>query len=169
MLYMMFMAGLDTVIATLGFWRCLGRLPVHRQRLINEPDVSDRAVDEVITVNGLLNGNRTVARDLDFAGGRMLRGEEVLLPTMSTGQHPRAWQNPEIIDFDRDATGHLSFGGGIHRCGGAPLDRLQLSTSLEEWHHRIPHDDLVDGNDLGVRTGGLAGLSHLPLQRQPVA
>ena len=45
---------------------------------------------------------------------------------------------PSELRFDREVNRHLAFGGGIHRCLGSHLARLELRVALREWHRRIP-------------------------------
>jgi cytochrome P450 len=41
----------------------------------------------------------------------------------------------------------VGFGGGIHRCVGSHLARLELRLAIEEFHARIPDYQMADGLD----------------------
>ena len=59
-------------------------------------------------------------------------------------QHRRAeFPDAETVDFDREGNRHLAFGGGIHRCLGSHLARLELRVALEELHRRIPDYEIA--------------------------
>ena len=65
-------------------------------------------------------------------------------------------------DFDRDANRHLAFGGGIHRCLGSHLARLELRVALREWHRRIPDYRVKPGVELEF-TPGIRSLDRFPM------
>ena len=52
------------------------------------------------------------------------------------------------VRFDREVNRHIAFGGGIHRCLGSHLARLELRVALREWHKRIPEYEVVPGHTL---------------------
>lgn len=54
----------------------------------------------------------------------------------------------ETLDPSRSANRHMSFGGGIHRCLGSHLARLELRVALREWHRRILDYGVEPGADL---------------------
>ena len=71
---------------------------------------------------------------------------------------------PELGD-----RGHLSFGGGIHRCLGSHLARRELRLVVEEFHKTIPDYELAPGADPRiVWPSGTHHLVSLPLRFQPV-
>jgi cytochrome P450 len=59
-------------------------------------------------------------------------GSRVALVLAAANRDPRRWAEPTRFDLRRADTGHLTFGGGIHFCLGAPLARLELETTLTE-------------------------------------
>jgi cytochrome P450 len=60
------------------------------------------------------------------------RGSRVALVLAAANRDPRRHPDPERFDVTRADTTHLSLGGGIHFCIGAPLARLELETTLAE-------------------------------------
>lgn len=44
----------------------------------------------------------------------------------------KKFANPDVIDFDRDASSHLSFGYGRHNCIGKHFARAELSVALTQ-------------------------------------
>ena len=69
----------------------------------------------------------------------------------------------DTVDLLRNPNPHLAFGGGVHRCLGSHLARVELRVAMREWHKRIPEYELVPGTVLEY-TEGLRSLHHLPLQ-----
>ncbi len=72
------------------------------------------------------------------------------------------WDEADEVDFGREVNKHLTFGGGVHRCLGSHLARLELRVALEEWHARIPDYSLPEDTVLDY-SPGLRQIEHLPL------
>ena len=73
-----------------------------------------------------------------------------------------AWDDVDEVDVDRSVNKHLAFGGGVHRCLGSHLARMELRVALEEWHARIPDYRLADGAEL-LYSPNLRQVDDLPL------
>src|SRR3546814_17481557 len=65
---------------------------------------------------------RTVTRETEFKGVKMMPGDKVRMSTAITSRDPEAWTNPNEVDFNRKP-GHLAYGSSSHRCMGTPLAR----------------------------------------------
>ena len=67
------------------------------------------------------------------------------------------------VRFDREVNPHIAFGGGVHRCLGSHLARLELRVALREWHKRIPHYEIEPGHEL-VYTSGIRSIDSFPMR-----
>jgi cytochrome P450 len=160
---LMFMAGLDTVTATLGwsFWHLAGH-PADRQRILDAPDTIPTAIEEFLRVYAIVTSARRVTADITVQGCPMKAGDMVNLPLQAATRDDAAFANATSVDITRSPNNHIAFGAGPHRCLGSHLARRELRIAMEEWHKRIPHYRL-DPDVALSETGGQIGLQSLPL------
>lgn len=162
--FLLFSAGLDTVTSALGWsFQYLARHPAARAELVAAPERAAGATEEMLRLHSFVNEARTVVRDVEFRGVRMRAGDRVLLHGGAASRDPRQFDDPEKCDFDRKPNRHLAFSAGPHRCAGSHLARLELRTSLDLWHRRIPDYDIPEGAVVPVHVGAVAGIERLPL------
>ncbi|GAA4682970.1 cytochrome P450 [Gordonia humi] len=159
------LAGLDTVKSQLGY--CLLHLATHpddRQRILDDPALIPVAVEELVRVYSIVMDGRKIVQDAEFHGCPMKAGEMAMLTVPSATRDETKYADPTQVDFDRtDATGHLAFAAGPHKCLGTHLARRELNIAMEEWHKRIPHYRAVDLSKLS-ETGPQLGLEELWLE-----
>lgn len=162
---LMYLAGLDTVMNTLGFsFHYLARNPHARQYVRDHPDRLPEVVDEFLRIFGTPSLVRRVRRDMVFHGVAMKAGDPVLLPTMLSNRDPKAFADPETVQLDRAPKQFLTFGAGPHRCLGAHLAKTELVIALEEWFRRIPEFTLDPGGEpVTYVCGHTVGIHNLPL------
>jgi cytochrome P450 len=162
---LMFMAGLDTVTAELGYgFLHLATHPQDRRRLVTEPEVADHAVEELLRAYPIVNVPREVVRETEIAGCPVKPGDFVILSYPSAGRDDSTYPAAREVDFDRDHTSHLTFGAGPHRCLGSHLARHELLVAYQEWHRRIPEYELQPAAPFTEATGGMMTLNSLPLR-----
>ncbi len=104
-------------------------------RLLRTGEASIReAIEEILRFDPPLQWfERWVLDEEVVLGGVPLApGSRVALVIGAANRDPRRFTEPDRFDIRRTDAAHLSFGGGIHFCIGAPLARLELETTLAE-------------------------------------
>ena len=61
---------------------------------------------------------------------RFLRGSRVLLAWGAANRDPRQFDDPDVFRAERNPTGHVAFGSGVHLCLGAQLARMGAKPSF---------------------------------------
>jgi len=140
-------------------WQALrdGRVPI------------ETAVEEVLRWDPPLQYfHRWVLEDGFTIGGpdgiAIPRGERVGLMIGSSNRDPRRYDDPDAFRIARGETAHLSFGGGIHFCVGAPLARMELAVLIAALAEALPEIELLDGAERrpGFQFRGYTGLPVAP-------
>jgi len=98
----------------------------------------------------------------EVRGVQIPRGSKVGLMIGSSNRDPEKYENPDAFSIARGETSHLSFGGGIHFCIGAPLARLELELLFGALVEALPEITLLPG---AVRRPGFQfrGYVNLPI------
>jgi len=162
--YLLFVGGLDTVAAVLGFtFKHLAEDEQDQQLLRQEPELIGNAIEEFLRAYGPVVTNRFITRDIEFHGVRMKQGECISLATALAGRDDREFSEPARIDFRRENVRHVTFSAGPHRCIGSHLARRELKIALEEWLIRAPPFTLKPGETPITHASGVFGVDRLPL------
>jgi cytochrome P450/ferredoxin-NADP reductase len=148
--------GVDTTTSLTGSTLVhLSRNPDQRQRLIDSPDLLDSATEEFLRVFAPSQSMaRTARADAQVGGCPVSAGERVLIPWVAANHDPAVFPDPEQVRLDRDATRHLSFGIGSHRCAGAHLARLMFREMITQVLTRLPDYQVVEDGLVGYPTKG---------------
>jgi len=162
--YLLFVGGLDTVAAVLGFsFREMAMRPEQQREIRASAEIVPHAVEEYLRAFGVVQTSRYLTRDFEFHGFKWKKGERVVIHTSLGSRDDTFYDNPHEIDFHRRETRHLSLAAGPHRCLGAHLARRELSIALEEWARRVPEFRITNGEQTVVHALGVMGVDHLPL------
>ncbi len=161
--FLFLLAGLDTVTDTLEcFFAYLAQHPEQRHRIVEDPSIIPTAVEELLRWETPVTGvARVAAQDVEIGGCPVHRGDHVGISIGSANTDERALPDAYDVILTRN-TKHLAFGAGVHRCLGSHLARLELRTTLREWHKRIPDYDIAPGTELNFMYG-LRQVDELPL------
>ena len=133
-------AGLETTASAMSFaYHYLATHPAERDRLIEDPELLPRAVEEFIRFAGSIHGiPRTVAKDVEVSGCPFRPGEQVIVNYASANRDERQFPDADRCVLDRRDNRHLGFGAGVHRCLGSNLARLEFQLGLERVLARMP-------------------------------
>ncbi len=103
------------------------------------PDRIGATVDEILRFDPPLHlFTRWAYEDVELAGHRFRRGDQVGCLLAAANRDPGMWDRPDRFDPGRAARPHLSLGAGLHFCVGAPLARLELQIALPILFDRLP-------------------------------
>jgi cytochrome P450 len=163
--FLFLIAGLDTVTATLDcMFGFLAQHPDHRRQLVDDPGLIPSAIEELLrweTPVSLVA--RASLEDTTLAGCPIAKGESVILLLGSANTDDGEVEDAQSVRFDREVNRHIAFGGGIHRCLGSHLARMELRVALREWHRRIPEYSVEPGHTL-VYTANIRSIEHFPMR-----
>lgn len=122
-----FIAGHDTTtILVANAFRMLAEQPELVQRLRDNPADLDRFVEEVARYRGTVQRvSRMTTEETVVSGVTIPAGATIRLLLSAANRDDRKFPNGETFDIDRDTTGHLGFGNGVHKCLGMPLAKLE--------------------------------------------
>ena len=140
-------AGLETTANAMSFaFHHLATHPGERDRMIAEPDLAPRAVEEMIRYAGSIHGlHRTVVKDVEVNGHTFRRGETVVVNFAAANRDESVFPGADHCVLDRRDNRHLGFGAGVHRCLGSNLARLEFQIGVERVLHRMPDFELRPG------------------------
>jgi cytochrome P450 len=106
---------------------------------------------------------RTATRDVEFRGKTIRKGDKVILWYNSGNRDEDVFPDGDRWDPEREnSRRHLSFGYGIHRCLGARLAELQLTTLIEEMAARNMEVKLA-GEPERLPSCFTNGYEHMPV------
>ena len=162
--YLFFLAGLDTVTASLDcMLSYLAQHPEQRRRIVEDPSLIPHAIEELLRWESPVQGViRVATEDTEIGGCPIAKGKVVTVMLGSANTDERVWEDVDDVDFDRPENRHIAFGGGAHRCLGSHLARMELRVALEEWHATVPEYQIRDGVEL-LYSQGLRAVENLEL------
>jgi cytochrome P450 len=162
--FLFLIAGLDTVTATLDcMFSFLAQNPEQRDQLVADPTVIPNAIEEMLRWETPVMGVARVAlSDTELGGCPVHAGDQVMIMLGSANTDESEFEDADVVRFDREVNRHIAFGGGIHRCLGSHLARMELRVALREWHRRIPEYSVQPGHTL-VYTPSIRSIEHFPM------
>jgi cytochrome P450 len=168
-IFLLVMAGFDTTVNLIASGAlALLTHPGEKTRLRQDPSLLPAAVEELLRFTNPVNhaNDRFTIEDVPVGDVVIPAGEWVLHATSSANRDPARFPDPDRLDLDRDTSGHLAFGHGVHYCLGAPLARMEAEVALGALLARFPRISLaVPAEELRWRpVSVMNGLESLPVR-----
>jgi cytochrome P450 len=161
--FMLFTAGLDSVTNGMGHaMHQLARHPELQSWIRDNPQEINAATEELLRCNGVTTPPRRVAKDVEFHGAPLKRGDHVEMFVIGGNLNAATFSDPADFKLKRDRT-HLTFGFGIHRCIGAHLARIEMHTFYQEWFSRMLEVRLDPDRRVAFDPGHVLRIVNLPL------
>ncbi len=160
--------GLDTVINMSSFATTyFARNPEKQREVKDNPDLCDRVVEEITRRFGTSNLARVARKDMDFAGAKLQRGDQVLGIFPLSGLDERVHEDPMGFNLHRTRGRHMNFGSGPHLCLGMRLAKRELKIFVEEWMGKMPEFRIAEGTAPSMSTGIINYMRDLHLEWDP--
>src|SRR5690606_17492672 len=113
--------------------------PAQFDRLRANPALVSTAVEEMMRYDTPLQlFRRWTLEDVVYKGIELRRGTQIALVFGAANRDPAVFDQPNTFDITRADNPHISFGGGVHYCLGAPLARLELQIAIRTLIERFP-------------------------------
>jgi len=143
----------------------LNRFPEEYDKLRKDPSLIPNMVAEIIRwQTPLAHMRRTAARDVEFGGQKIRKGDRVVMWYVSGNRDERMFEDPDRLIIDRsNARRHVAFGFGIHRCMGNRVAEMQLRILWEEILKRFTTVEVV-GEPTLVQSNFVLGYETLPVR-----
>lgn len=111
----------------------------------NPYQLAETAVDEFIRFDAPLHlFERTATSDVEIGGVTIKEGQKIASLLGSANRDETVFKNPTAMDITRDPNPQIGFGAGIHFCIGAPLARMEMTTSLPKLIEKYPNLELAN-------------------------
>ncbi len=142
----------------------LMRHPGEWERLHDEPEIVEKAVEELLRYDGSVKTTvRWAKEDVELKGTTFKKGERLLIALSAANRDPAQFSNPDSLDLTRDPNAHVAFAHGIHTCIGGPLARMEAQESLLAMTKRLTCP-VLETNDLHY----VPSVIHRALEKMPV-
>ena len=140
------------------------RRPEALARMRDDPSVTSSGVEELLRFDSPVQMTaRTTLESIEIAGIEIPANQRVAAMLGSSNRDPAKFDRPDDLVLDRTSVPHVSFGGGIHFCLGAPLARLEARIAIPALLRRAPNLALRTDRLDWRKTFPFRGLRSLPL------
>jgi hypothetical protein len=158
-------AGVDTTVYGIGnALYCFAKYPEQWTTLRENPALIRLAFEEVLRFEAPVQTFfRTTTKAVEVGGVRLGEGEKVLLFLAAANRDPRRWERADHFDVKRRATGHMTFGTGIHGCIGQAVARLEAEAVFGALAKRVMSFEMT-AEPTRRLNNTLRGLDTLPLR-----
>ncbi|OJZ76351.1 hypothetical protein BRW65_01045 [Mycobacterium paraffinicum] len=160
--FLLLLAGNDTTVNMLStLFLTFANNPDQLRLLHERPELIPSAIEEQLRYYAPIQGlYRTALSDYTVGSATIPAGSRVLLAWGAANRDPDQFEDPDAFKVERNPTGHVAFGSGVHLCLGAQLARLEGTAVLRELVDHVERIEVV-GEPRWRVNPTLRGLSSL--------
>jgi cytochrome P450 len=131
---LLLLAGNETTTNLLStLFLTLAENPDQLRLLQENPELNGSAIEEQLRYRSPIQSfYRTARTDYRIGPATIPAGSRVLLLWGAANRDPRQFDDPDVFRAERNPTGHMAFGSGVHLCLGAQLARMEGRAVLRE-------------------------------------
>lgn len=158
-------AGHDTTSAALagGMYGFITH-PNEMDKLRSQPELMRNASNEVCRwVSPVRHFMRTANRDFTLRDITIREGESVALFYQSGNRDEAIFEDADSFRIDRDPSGQIAFGYGLHACVGRQLALFELDAFFSRLIPRLRSIELA-GEPKVIASNLVGGFRHLPVR-----
>ncbi len=143
----------------------LNRFPEQYEKLRADHGLIENMVSEIIRwQTPLAHMRRTATEDVELHGQRIRAGDKVVLWYLSANRDEAIFDRGDDFEIERrNASHHIAFGFGIHRCVGAHLAEMQLRVLWEEIMERFERVEVLE-EPRRTRSNFVRGYTSMPVR-----
>ncbi|WP_410677164.1 cytochrome P450 [Amycolatopsis sp. cmx-4-68] len=142
-------AGLGTFLLTAGLDSTANQIALGIYLLLSHPDrlaalradpgLVDQAAEELLRPVTIAHSTgRAATVDVEFGGQPVRAGETLTVVLQVANRDAARYPDPDTLDLSRSATGHATFGHGVHQRLGQRLARIEMLVALPALLARFP-------------------------------
>lgn len=157
-----------TALSNLVF--ILATEPEVAQKLKDSADddrLMNRFVEELLRIEPPVRGlSRMTTKEVELGGKTLPAGSHLLLMYASANDEPEIFPNPREFDMERkNIMKHVSFGGGVHKCVGLALARMEIKVAARQLVKRFDNFKLAidEGEIQFLPTVATRSMESLPV------
>ncbi|MDQ1129745.1 cytochrome P450 [Microbacterium sp. SORGH_AS_0888] len=138
-------AGVDTTVTGIAaIVHAVATHPGQWDRLRADRSLLPRAFEEAVRLESPVQTFfRTTTAPTEIGGVTLEPRRKVLMFLGAANRDPRRWTDPGRFDLDRDPSGHVAFGMGLHQCVGQHIARLEALAVLGALLDRVGSIELT--------------------------
>jgi cytochrome P450 len=159
---LLLLAGNETTTNMLStLFLTLAERPDQLELLRRQPELIGSAIEEQLRfISPIQSFYRTARSDYQVGSATIPAGARVLLAYGAANRDPRQFDDPDVFHAERNPTGHVAFGSGVHLCLGAQLARMEGQAVLREIVDNVERIE-VCGTPAWTTNPNLRGLTRL--------
>jgi cytochrome P450 len=127
------------------------------ERLRSDRSLIRRSLSEILRYSFSLPAGtmRFAVDDFELRGKRIREGQMVMLSGGGANRDPEVYENPDVLDLDRDVHNSMVFGYGPHYCLGSYLAREEIASMIDVLLDLAPAGssvcaDAIKYQDMGI-------------------